>query len=333
MSGSEEKNLQDLVYFSVFDKPRYTTEIGDMIYRHNQNQQPLLGKGKAIDRCVDKKAIEKTSIEKPNDVEEYHFKRRNYYIANIDYFLDALEKRIRESGETLEAAERERLKIFVGHPIFREVISTMVFTTDGNGNKVLRDTMKNVDLGTMINLVSFVCSNSYNLLYLYDHDAIGVPANQLKRRLDQLYNNKISDKNHKRDNEDFITSTLRRYLKKINTKISESFFPQLIKKDNIFKELTQGSVSTSSFVNSLQFLGKPLLKKISESSPFDIFVKTMYLEITGAILPYALLEFKYPRLVKKTPTYLEHIKQELEDLDTEVCKYSSHHGLKRKTRQ
>ena len=323
-------NLQWQIYFSVFNKPRYQSEIGELIYGKQTSYPQLSGKDKkeksAIQKCISKGMIKKVKVKIPKTTEtrEYDFKKRQYYIAIQNILSNEIIKKIeKETKKELESEEKLKIEILINHPYLKELINLTLFTQD-NPDKLVY-LKESADPDIIIQSLSFLCSHANIIMSLSGYKSSNLNHVQLKSRLDQMYTGNF------KNNSVHVKSKTSKKIMNINTKYTQElftkFYKYLFKKEEIdIKTLNSITKSPSaSFFLSLQLLGSPLLNKISKISVFDDIIKMMYLEIASIIVPgtYAYYNIKYPEegelaKLKNPPAFLQPIKETLSKFKQDI---------------
>ena len=118
-----KEELAPKVYFLTFSKPRYVSEIGELIYGIKKETYPkIMGKKRgAIYKCLTEGLIEDVteSIELPKE-KKPGFEKRKYYKAKVDPLISALKTKI-----SLDSFDEYILRQILDSTLFRYLVGNL----------------------------------------------------------------------------------------------------------------------------------------------------------------------------------------------------------------
>jgi len=145
--ASEE--LDSKIFLITFNKPMYVMKIGEIIYGEKRATYPkLMGKDGAIKRCEKKKWIKKIDVGPPEE-KPLGFERRDYYITNIDLFIDTFINKI-----NLEDEEKKEIIRIIKSDTFKKSVSDFTVLIDFPNNAINAFELLN-------DLIGYLCAYIY----------------------------------------------------------------------------------------------------------------------------------------------------------------------------
>jgi hypothetical protein len=291
-----KSSLSEQVYFATFEKPRYKSEIGKLLYGEQTTYPKLIGKDGAIKKCKDTGMIKKIFVKTPENgsAKPFFFTKRQYYSASPDFLVEKIDNRLKsETGMCLDLKEKETLKYFVGHDSFKSFISTLLFRTDNGEEKIfLRE---NADFDTVIQTFAFLCCHASVIMKLSEKKINLISLSHFKKRLDCAWSGNARNTTHGKIPFRNVKNIQQKYISRITEKYLDTLFiDQNVDGKTIFKDVKQNSADM--FYPCIDYLGNPLLKKLSHISAVEYFIEAMYVEIAAIIVPATFSHFniKYP---------------------------------------
>jgi len=326
-----KSSLSEQVYFATFEKPRYKSEIGKLLYGEQTTYPKLIGKDGAVKKCKDTGMIKKIFVKTPENgsVKPFFFTKRQYYIASPDFLVEKIDNRLKsETGMCLDPKEKEALKYFVGHASFKSFISTLLFRTNNGGEEIfLRE---NADFDTVIQTFAFLCCHASTMMKLSERKINLISLSHFKKRLECIWAGNARNITHRKTPFRNVKNIQQKYMGQIMEKYLDTLFidPKVDGK-SILKDVKQNSADM--FYPCIDYLGTPLFKKLSHISAVEDFINAMYIEIAAIIVPatFSYFNITYPDEDERKmnpPIFLVPIKDTLLQFKNEI------HAITRKQR-
>lgn len=316
-------NLIYQVYFATFDKARYISEIGKLLYPGKQFTYPtLIGENKAINKC--KKLgliIEDKSTKMPENgsVTPYHFEKRDYYKANPTFLVEEINNRLDEDNK-LSPEEEKVIGYVFNHESFKMVLNSLLFGTDKDGNQIFLK--ENADLEIIIQFIAYLCTHSSILMKTMGLKNQLISFQHFKNRFDNIWLGRIKEDHHGTRMDRKLRNIKSRYVQEISEKyVSNLFSKDVVGAVSILKRLPKEQSDV--FFVCFNTIGTILLEKIAHLSLFEPLIKAMYVEISAIIVPSTFNYFNiiYPddeERKKNPPQFLKPIIPTLKNMKSEI---------------
>jgi hypothetical protein len=156
MKEKKEKilNLDEKIYLICYCKPRYVTEIAELLYqKQTQRYSKLTGKSGIISTMLKKNELKE--IDMKVDTRDKRAKRRQYFQSEINPIFNSILTRLDDKKITLDTIETQELKTILDAPEFRNTICYFFPKKKIEGKEYL-------DLSIDINPIWFIYNNLIN---------------------------------------------------------------------------------------------------------------------------------------------------------------------------